>query len=215
MNNTSNNRTPEDEKKNRLLKAALHEFAEQGYDMASTNRITKKAEVSKGLLFHYYKNKKDLYLAVLDMCINHFLFILNKELKTMPDEIFERIIAINKVKLKMSADQPLMQQLVTSAFIDPPEELKGELNSRRSELYARYIPYLYEKTDSSLFREGINRQKAVDLVIMVVNSIGDRYVQKLKDTGYNYSKTLKSLIEELESYMDLLKFGIYRQEEQL
>lgn len=53
------------EKKKRILIAALKEFSEKGYEQASTNSIVKEAGISKGILFHYFKTKRDLYLYVV------------------------------------------------------------------------------------------------------------------------------------------------------
>ena len=49
----------QEEKKQKIYQAALEEFVEHGYQNASTNRITQRAGISKGLLFHYFKNKKN------------------------------------------------------------------------------------------------------------------------------------------------------------
>lgn len=50
------------EKRNRIIQASLDEFNEFGYTNASTNRIVKKLEISKGSLFKYFATKKDLYV---------------------------------------------------------------------------------------------------------------------------------------------------------
>ena len=55
-----------EEKQQRILNAALKEFAQKGYKNASTNQIVKEADISKGLLFHYFKNKKQLFLFLYD-----------------------------------------------------------------------------------------------------------------------------------------------------
>lgn len=41
----------EAEKRERIINAALKEFAQKGYDKASTNEIIKEAGISKGSLF--------------------------------------------------------------------------------------------------------------------------------------------------------------------
>ncbi len=46
------------ESRERILDAALEEFGAWGYESASTNRVCRQAEISKGLLFHYYKTKQ-------------------------------------------------------------------------------------------------------------------------------------------------------------
>ena len=47
----------DEKKQERIIDAALKEFAEYGYENASTNRIVKTCGVSKGSLFKYFENK--------------------------------------------------------------------------------------------------------------------------------------------------------------
>ncbi|WP_242822971.1 TetR/AcrR family transcriptional regulator [Syntrophobotulus glycolicus] len=49
-----------DLRRNAILNAAFKEFAERGFDEASTNVIAKESGISKGLMFHYVNSKKDL-----------------------------------------------------------------------------------------------------------------------------------------------------------
>jgi len=53
------------QKKQRIINAALAEFAQKKYDYASTNSIVKKAQIGKGMLFHYFGNKKNLYIYLI------------------------------------------------------------------------------------------------------------------------------------------------------
>ena len=57
MDESNVDRLP-DGKRQRILDAAIREFAEHGYDKASTNSIVKEAGIAKGLLFHYFGSKK-------------------------------------------------------------------------------------------------------------------------------------------------------------
>ena len=51
----------------KLLQVAMQEFSEKGYGGASTEAIVKKAEVTRGALYHHFKNKQDLFLGVFRM----------------------------------------------------------------------------------------------------------------------------------------------------
>lgn len=53
-----------EEKQLAILNAAMEVFAKYDYPKASTDLIAAKARVSKGLLFYYFHNKKELYFAV-------------------------------------------------------------------------------------------------------------------------------------------------------
>lgn len=57
------------EKQDRILNAALEVFAKNPYKKAPTSEIAAKAGISKSLLFHYFKNKKELYLFLFDYVI--------------------------------------------------------------------------------------------------------------------------------------------------
>lgn len=52
------------EKQEEILKAALKLFVEFGFHGTPTSKIAKEAGVANGTLFHYYKTKDDLILAL-------------------------------------------------------------------------------------------------------------------------------------------------------
>ena len=53
------------ERKDAILRAAAHEFAEKGYERASLNRMIKEAGLSKGTFYYYFEDKADLFVTVL------------------------------------------------------------------------------------------------------------------------------------------------------
>ena len=53
------------EKRRRILQSAMEEFARSDYKSANTEIIAARAQISKGALFYYFKNKKSLYMALI------------------------------------------------------------------------------------------------------------------------------------------------------
>ncbi len=47
-------------KEDKILNASIKVFSKKGYDMATIDEIARKARVSKGLVFFYYKKKDNL-----------------------------------------------------------------------------------------------------------------------------------------------------------
>src|SRR5438128_6417175 len=45
----------------RILTAALNEFAKKGFAGARVDEIARRARVNKRMLYHYFGNKEDLY----------------------------------------------------------------------------------------------------------------------------------------------------------
>lgn len=54
------------ETRQRVIEAAVMEFAENGYNSGSTQRIAARAGLSSAQIFYYFPKKEDLLYAVLD-----------------------------------------------------------------------------------------------------------------------------------------------------
>lgn len=54
-----------DQKQEEIIDAGIAEFAERGMQNASMNSIAKRAGISVGVLYKYYENKDDFFLACL------------------------------------------------------------------------------------------------------------------------------------------------------
>lgn len=57
------------ERINVILKEALTLFAYKGYDAVNLDEVTRAANCSHGLLYHYFKGKEELYKAVLEKIV--------------------------------------------------------------------------------------------------------------------------------------------------
>ncbi|PWU70327.1 TetR/AcrR family transcriptional regulator [Gracilibacillus dipsosauri] len=68
-------RTPEENERIRQLakenirSAAMHLFIRQGYHATSINDVAKEANISKGLLYNYFKGKEELLATMVDLRI--------------------------------------------------------------------------------------------------------------------------------------------------
>lgn len=54
----------------RILESAAKEFAEKGYGLSSINVICAEGDISKGILYHYFKDKDELYLTCVQACFD-------------------------------------------------------------------------------------------------------------------------------------------------
>jgi AcrR family transcriptional regulator len=51
----------DDDKRERVLHAAMQEFGEHGYSTGSLNTIAREAEIAKGSLFQYFADKQEFF----------------------------------------------------------------------------------------------------------------------------------------------------------
>ncbi len=74
------------DRRQHILEAGLQVFAEQGFEAATTKEIAERAEVNQGLIYFYFKNKADLFLAVLDQYAQKALVQLDFRVEEISDE---------------------------------------------------------------------------------------------------------------------------------
>src|ERR1700752_3208113 len=58
-------RLDNDERRAQLLALARKAFSDRSYDEVSIDDLAREARISKGLLYHYFPTKRDLYVAGL------------------------------------------------------------------------------------------------------------------------------------------------------
>lgn len=66
----------------RILSAAMEEFGTKSYDSASLTTLCNEKRISKGLVYHNFKNKDELYLKCVEECFKEMTaYFQSKEYK--------------------------------------------------------------------------------------------------------------------------------------
>ncbi|HTZ53053.1 MAG TPA: TetR/AcrR family transcriptional regulator [Spirochaetia bacterium] len=56
-----------DDRRAQILRAALAVFARKGFDAATNKDIARAAGITPGLIYHYFKNKRDLLVEAMEL----------------------------------------------------------------------------------------------------------------------------------------------------
>lgn len=78
--------------KSAILKVAAEMFLSQGYQATSTRKIAQELNITQPNMYHYYKNKKVLYIKVLEHVVSGFSDSLLEEYKENQDLPFEELL---------------------------------------------------------------------------------------------------------------------------
>ena len=57
---------PRRDRRDDILKASLHLFAEKGFHGTSMRDIAREADITEGLIYHYFAGKRDLFRAIIE-----------------------------------------------------------------------------------------------------------------------------------------------------
>lgn len=94
-----------------LLDAAVAEFCEHGYENASINRILAASHVSKGQLYHHFRSKEGLYLALVEWMIDRKIEWIAEHPVEPADDFFSLLRAQMVAALEFAAAHPEVDRL--------------------------------------------------------------------------------------------------------
>ena len=180
-----------------MINAALKVFSEYGYLRASTDEIVKTANISKGLLFHYFSSKIGLYDFLYDYATRFVTLELTQNVEKNETDFFKLHEQIISAKADSASQYPYIFLFLKKA----DEETNGEavaVISDRREKYGRIMEALKERADITVFPMGIDYIKVGNLVDFTVDGLLEKNVK-----ADNFRSDL--FLEEALEYVELIK----------
>ena len=107
-----------------ILAEAIKEFGKYGYGDASVNRICEAGQISKGRLFHYYKDKDELFLTCVQACYDH-LQQVQEFFRAEPEEALEQTFhRYFRLRQQHFQNHPYEALMMRVAALSSPAHLK-------------------------------------------------------------------------------------------
>lgn len=183
------------EKQDRMINSALKVFSQYGFKHASTDEIVKGADISKGLLFHYFESKIGLYAFLYDYA-TRFVAL---ELTANVDEngYYELYKQILTAKANAMSQYPYIFLFLNKADEETDNEAVSVISERR-EKYQRILHALKERADITAFAPGIDFEK----VGVILDFTIDGLIQK-SVISENFRADF--FLEEATEYVDMMQ----------
>ena len=106
------------EKQQRILNAGFRVFSENSYKKSPMSEIAEEAGISKSLLFHYFRNKQELYLFLWDRAAEITVQYLTAHKCYEPTDLFEMMERGMQAKFRIMARYPHMAAFTIKAFYE-------------------------------------------------------------------------------------------------
>jgi len=142
------NRIPE-EKRNRILDAAMTAFAANGYVNANTNIIAKEAGISVGSLFQYFENKEDLFRTT----VTYGASVLKSTLENImlgEEDILNKVEKVIRTIQKHSRENGKMIRLYNEMSTQSNSRMMSEVIKELEGMTAGLYSSLIEKAQKEL-----------------------------------------------------------------
>ena len=190
------------EKQDRMINGALKVFAMQGYRHASTDVIVKEADISKGLLFHYFGSKIGLYTFIYDYSVKFVTLELRACVDPLTVDLFDLMKQMEQAKMHVMKAYPYMQQFLNRAMYEDVSEALLAVEEKRN-LWMEACENWYQQVDMSLLPFGVDGNKLRKMLELTIKGLMS---QRLEDHSFQP----EMLYAEICDYLDMMKHIVYR-----
>ena len=186
----------------RIMDSALAEFALHGYGGSSVNNICVGPEISKGIIYHYFRTKDELYLACIEECFQ-FLTQRMKAGFQGQGSVEKQLEVYFTLRMEFFHQHPVYQPIFCEAVISPPARLTGEIQKRRQVFDALNVELLQGMLRNLPLRAGITEAEVVELFRMFQDFINARCQMPLGDESAFASRD-----ESCRRALNVLLYGV-------
>lgn len=196
--------------KDRIMSAAGEEFSLKSYDAASLNNICNDNEIPKGLIYHYFGNKDDLYLSCVKACFNKFTVFLAEEFYDFSD--FQNgMNQYLKRRFLFFRTYPQEGRLFFYAVLQPPRHLMQQIQELKAEFDAQCLCYYKTALTHITLREGITEKSAQDYFVLF-QEIFNGYFQRQIGDEVDLDSLMQDHELQLSNILNMMIFGIAKED---
>lgn len=199
--------------RNRIIEAALQEFGEHGYDGASTNQICQAAGISKGLLYHYFKSKENLFLAVCSRCVEDLEKSFEKEKLCNEIVDIDVLSEFYRRQANFFSTHPNHYHILSHILGNPSESVEGYISDKRKEYKDQASIAIRLFLSRSAIRPGVNKELALELMLEIVDGILNKYIHAVYQQHIQVNMALEMMERDLRAAVDIILNGILQQAE--
>ena len=190
----------------KILQTALNEFANYSYEKSSINRICTDGNISKGVMYHHFKDKDELYLLCVRYCYDTMLDYYKSKLKGNEDWR-EEIKNFLDIRYHFFRENPLLQKIFFNTLLKMPDHLKGEIKKITKSLDELNYQFSMKILKKIKIRHGLKPEEIIFLLDAVQNMLNEKFYGKaqkseeIEEISQEYDRTA-------EKWIDIMLYGI-------
>ncbi|KGX89561.1 TetR/AcrR family transcriptional regulator [Pontibacillus marinus] len=169
------------EKRERILQAAIQTFSENGYSNATIKQIAKEAGVSFGTVFTYFENKNDLFQAAVLEPLEEVKAVM-LDVPEPSEQPIEQIKMLIKKHFQYFAEQTTYMRMI-QYVIGQPERFQKQflpLDQFTIELRDALRPLI------------VKAQEKGEIINLEPNDVSDTYLAFINGVSLTFTDTVKN-----------------------
>ena len=205
-------RERQERSKNGIIEAAFEEFAEKGYDAATMDGICLHG-ISKGMLYHYFSNKDELFMTCLGIVFTGLQSYIEEHKQSIRIEpAFEAIKSYYMLREDYFQLHPRQRPLFVNAVLRPPRQLADDISKLRDPIKRLNRSFMNRVISKGNMRDGTDREYIASYLQIIEVYFWDMVSQFYSGDGDDKATMLfraEKLLDMLdEDYDDLHGMGM-------
>ncbi|HFI0043212.1 TPA: TetR/AcrR family transcriptional regulator [Streptococcus suis] len=184
-----------------IIAAALREFAAKGYKGFVINELCKVDGISKGVLYHNFSGKSDLYLACVQESFEKALAIFLGEDGQVPT-----LAAYMERRHQFYRDFPEQSHLFFEAMIATPEELEVEIAPHKAIFLDLNEQVCQKLLSESKLKDHLDEKGAMAYLRLIQDMFRSYYLTVSSDSSL--TDLVSGYEHQLSQVLDMMIYGI-------
>ena len=178
------------EKRNRIIEKGFELICKNGYYNTNTNDIAKYANVSTGIVYQYFNDKKEIFLEGINLYYNSIMFPIldvldfNKDLDDTINEIIDKYI------LKHTLSKDAHEEIIALSHLDA--DVSKIFHQKELDMTERVINLLY---NSNIVLN--NKKEKVHIIIGLIENLCHNIIYH-NDGCFDYDKMKNEVIKTIK-----------------
>lgn len=191
--------------KEKILNAAIIEFGTKGYEGASVNNICNDNGISKGLIYHNFKSKDEIYLICVGRCFQTFTAYLQEQ--NVESDMHQYM----ELRFEFFSKHPLYARIFFESVLQPPKHLMEEIRILKRDFDEMNLKIYRLELSKLILRDGVNEQEAIEYYSMVQNMFHGMFQYEVFQNE-DFTTLINAHEMKLAKILDLMIYGIAKEE---
>jgi AcrR family transcriptional regulator len=192
--------------KEKIIQAAMQQFGTKGYAAATVGAICSGYGIAKGLLYHNFKGKEDLYLACVSRCFADVTTYLQAQ------DIGADLHRYMEQRMLYFSEHPLCAGVFFEAVLQPPVSLAAEIKERKRSFDCFNRRIYQEALSRMTLRCGVTEEDAL-AYYEVMQEMFNGYFSSPAYAGKEFETVVAEHERKLDRMLDFMLYGIVKKGE--
>ena len=166
---------PKQEKRNRIIEAAVKVFAQKGFYLAKVSDVARAADVADGTIYLYFKNKDDLLISLFEQKMELILQRFRERLQNIVDPV-EKLHNLIDLYFELIEEDKDLADVFQVELRQSTKFLKNYHNQKFLDFLSLIASIIQEGMENGYFRADLNLDVVKIMIFGTLDEVARQWI---------------------------------------